>query len=101
MASSTGDMEDYSLEEEVTLAMEEIQEKEKDLKQLVETAQFLFERSEEMTFKCEEQSDRITMLNEEQARVVDSLNQNENRVEQQKERISQLERIEIDLERQL
>ena len=38
MASSTGDMEDYSLEEEVTLAMEEIQEKEKDLKQLVETA---------------------------------------------------------------
>ena len=47
-------MEDYSLEEEVTLAMEEILEKEKDLKQLVETAQFLFERSQEMTIKCEE-----------------------------------------------
>ena len=36
MANSTGgDMEDYSLEEEVTIAMEEILEKEKDMKQLV------------------------------------------------------------------
>lgn len=34
---ANGDMEDYSLEEEVTLAMEEIMEKEKDLKQLVQT----------------------------------------------------------------
>ena len=54
-----------------------------------------------MTIKCEEQSDQITMMNEEQARIVDSMNQNENRAEQQKERIQQLERIEIDLERQL
>ena len=54
--ASVGEMEDYSLEEEVTLAMEEIQEKEKDLKQLVQTAQFLYERSQEFNNKCEEQS---------------------------------------------
>ena len=42
---ANGDMEDYSLEEEVTLAMEEVNENEKDMKQLVQLAQFLFERS--------------------------------------------------------
>jgi len=36
-----------------------------------------------------------------QARMIDSATFNENRIEQQKNRITQLERIEIDLERQL
>ena len=42
---ANGDMDDYCLEEEVTLAMEEILEKEKDMVRLVETAVSLFERS--------------------------------------------------------
>ena len=48
-----GDMEDYSLEEEVTLAMEEVNENEKDLKQLIQLAQFLFERSQDLQSKTD------------------------------------------------
>ena len=102
MANSANDdsnYDEYSLEEEIQLAMEEILEKEKDMKQLVQTAQFLFERSQEMGAKCEEQASQIAMLMNEQARMVDSVTHNENRVQEQKERIMQLERMEIDLER--
>lgn len=42
------------LVEEVTLAMEEILEKEKDLKQLVEITQILFERSQDLTHKTDD-----------------------------------------------
>lgn len=98
-AQEMTEMEDYSLEEEVNLAMEEILEKEKDMKQLVQTAQFLFERSQEMTSKCEEQANQINVLMNEQARMVESVSHYELRAEQQKHRIQQLERIEIDLER--
>ena len=40
--------------EEVTLAMEEILEKEKDLKQIVDVTQILFERSQDLTMKSDE-----------------------------------------------
>ena len=36
--------------------MDEIKEKEKDYQQLVQMAQVIFERSEEMTYKCNDQS---------------------------------------------
>ena len=39
--------------------MEEIAEKEKDLKQLVEVTSFLFERSQDLTYKSEEQSNQL------------------------------------------
>lgn len=79
--------------------MEEILEKEKDMKQLVQTAQFLFERSQDMTYKQEEQSNQISILMNEQARMFESVTQNERLADSSKERCNQLERIEIDLER--
>ena len=45
---ANGDPDDCSLEEEVTLAMEEILEKEKDYKGLIEVTLVLFERSQEL-----------------------------------------------------
>ena len=60
--------------EEVTLAMEEIHEKEKDLKQLVQMAQALFERSVDLTGKTDEQSHQLQMLMNEQGKLVESAN---------------------------
>ena len=58
--------------EEVTLAMEEIAEKEKDLKQLVEVTSFLFERSQDLTYKSEEQSNQLQVLLAEQGKIEDA-----------------------------
>ena len=58
--------------EEVTLAMEEIHEKEKELKQIVQMAQALFERSQDLTSKTDEQSNQLQMLMNEQSKLADS-----------------------------
>ena len=47
-------------------------EKEKDLKQLVQTTQFLFERSQDLTIKTEEQSNQLQMLMNEQTKMFES-----------------------------
>ena len=48
--------------EEVTLAMDEILQKEKDMKQLVQTTQFLFERTQELSARNEDQGSQLQVL---------------------------------------
>lgn len=81
--------------------MEEILEKEKDLKQLVEITQILFERSQDLTHKTDDQANQLTMLMSEQSKLVETSHQNEMLSNSLKERITQLERINFDLERQV
>lgn len=57
--------------------MEEIHEKEKELKQIVQMAQALFERSLDLTSKTDEQSNQLQMLMNEQSKLADSAIQNE------------------------
>ena len=57
--------------EEVTLAMEEILENEKDFKQLVDVTNFLFERSQELSSKMEDQSGEMQQFMIEQSRMED------------------------------
>ena len=57
--------------------MEEIHEKEKELKQIVQMAQALFERSQDLTSKNDEQSNQLQMLMNEQGKLADSALQNE------------------------
>ena len=52
--------------------MEEIHEKEKELKQIIQMAQALFERSLDLTSKTDEQSSQLQMLMNEQTKLVDS-----------------------------
>ena len=96
---ANGDMEDYSLEEEVTLAMEEVNENEKDMKQLVQLAQFLFERSQDLQSKTDQQSNQIQMLLTEQTKMVEAATANQSLASTQKQRLEQLESINCDLER--
>ena len=98
---ANGDMEDYSLEEEVTLAMEEVNENEKDMKQLVQLAQFLFERSQDLQSKTDQQSNQIQMLLTEQTKMVEAATANQSIASSQKQRLEQLESINCDLERQV
>ena len=51
--------------------MEEIAEKEKDLKQLVSVTSFLFERSQDLTYKSEDQSNQLQLLMAEQSKIED------------------------------
>ena len=102
LANSSGLMEDnFSLEDEIQMAMEEIHNKEKDLKQLVQTAQFLLEHSEELSTKNEEQAVQITTLLNEQTLKTDSVANSEARADSLNRRVQQLEQIGVDLERQL
>ena len=77
-----------SVLEEVTLAMEEILEKEKDLKQIVEVTQILFERTNDLTSKNDTQANQLSMAMSEQAKLHDSLSLNEELSNSQKERLS-------------
>ena len=67
--------------------MEEIHEKEKELKQIVQMAQALFERSQDLTSKSDEQSNQLAMLMNEQGKLTDSAIQNEQLAREQKERL--------------
>ena len=81
--------------------MEEIAEKEKDLKQLVSVTSFLFERSQDLTYKSEDQSNQLQLLMAEQSKIEDQAHQSQMMADQQKSRLQQLERINVDLERQV
>ena len=87
---ANGDTEEYSMEgkkhftnfrqsynylfsniDEVTLVMEEITEKEKDYRQLVDVTQSLIERSQEMSVRVDEQSNQMEAMVMEQAKLED------------------------------
>ena len=97
---ANGDMEDCSLEEEVDLAMDEILQKEKDYKQLIEVTSFLFERSQDLQIKSDEQSNQLQIFMMEQARLEEEQSQNLAVITTQKTRLEQMERINFELERQ-
>jgi len=71
---ANGDPDDCSLEEEVTLAMEEILEKEKDYKNLIEVTLVLFERSQELQVKMEDSSSQMQMIMGETSRLEETNN---------------------------
>ena len=81
--------------------MEEILEKEKDFKQLIEVTTFLFERSQDLTVKVEDQSSQMQIFMMEQSKLEETDVQNRQLMQSQKERLRHLERINLDLERQL
>ena len=81
--------------------MEEILEKEKDYKQLVQVTSALFERGQELTVRNEEYMGQLNMLINEQQKLEQSNYQNEQLANSSKQRLMQLERINEDLERQI
>ena len=97
---ANGDMEDCSLEEEVDLAMDEILQKEKDYKQLIEVTTFLFERSQDLQIKSDEMSNQLQIFMMDQARLEEEQSQNLAVITTQKTRLEQMERINFELERQ-
>lgn len=56
--------------------MEEIAEKEKDYKQLIDVTQFLFERSQELSVRTEDQQNQLQMFIMEQTRLEETNTQN-------------------------
>ena len=81
--------------------MEEIMDKEKDMSQLYQTAQSLFERSQDLTSKCDEQASQIQLLMAEQTRMTMSVSNNEQISISLKEQLRQLQRMNEDQEQQI
>ena len=57
------------------MAMDETQDKQKDLKQLVDVASILFDRNQEVQNKCDDQNNTLNMTMQELQRVSEELMQ--------------------------
>lgn len=80
--------------------MSEILENERDMRQLVNTTQALFERTQDLTMRENEISNQLQIMMLEQTKLLEASSHNEALIRSQRDRLVQLERMNEDLERQ-
>lgn len=80
--------------------MSEILENERDMRQLVNTTQALFERTQDLTIRENEISNQLQIMMLEQTKLLEASSHNEALIGSQRDRLVQLERMNEELERQ-